>query len=470
MTRKDRIAARFGAAQGYEQAARVQHVVARELACRIAARHAPGDMPPARILEIGCGTGFLTRELRRLFPTAHITATDIAPAMLERVARRMANDDRLSLHRMDAEAPDVEGPFDLICSSMAMQWFPHRARTLRMLGNLLAPGGQMALSTLCLSSFRQWRDAYARAGVVCPMPDYPTIEQLQAEWPACGAGMWHDAETVDTPATPLAFVQELRAIGATHTDYAPATGGQLRRVLAAAGTDGPFTVSYQVGYGLFRRAAWPGVFVTGTDTDVGKTVTSATLVRAWDAAYWKPLQSGTDDAPSDSMGVRQLTGLDPARLYPPAATFGASLSPEDAAHAAHTRIDPAMIALPRHAASDGPLVVEGAGGVFVPIAENYLMIDLMARLALPVVLVARSQLGTINHTLLSLAALRARGLHVAGVILNGPPEPYGRSAIERHGRVRILAEFPTITPMGPDAVAQLAARLPAWEQVARDAP
>ncbi|MBE7729139.1 dethiobiotin synthase [Komagataeibacter sp. FXV3] len=470
MTRKDRIAARFDAAQGYEQAARVQRIAARELAHRIAAHHAPGGTP-ARILEIGCGTGFLTRELRRLFPAAHITATDIAPTMLDRTGRQMADDDRLSLHRMDAEAPDVEGPFDLICSSMAMQWFPHRPRTLRMLGNLLAPGGQMALSTLCVGSFRQWRDAYAQAGVVCPVPDYPAIEQLQAEWPAGGAGMWHDTEVVDTPATPLAFVRELRAIGATHTDHAPATGGQLRRVMtAAAGTDGPFTVSYQVGYGLFRRALWPGVFVTGTDTDVGKTVTSATLVKAWDAAYWKPLQSGTDDAPSDSMGVRQLAGLDPARLYPPAATFGASLSPEDAAHVAHTRIDPAMITLPRHVASKGPLVVEGAGGVFVPIAENYLMVDLMARLALPVVLVARSQLGTINHTLLSLAALRARGLHVAGVILNGPPEPHGRSAIERHGRVRILAEFPTMTPMGPDAVAQLATRLPTWEQVARDTP
>lgn len=469
MTRKDSIAACFGAAQGYEQAARIQRIVAGELARRMTASHAPGN-DPARILEIGCGTGFLTRELRRLFPTAHITATDIAPAMLERVARRMPDDGRLSLRCMDAEAPDVDGPFDLICSSMAMQWFPDRAHTLQRLAGLLAPGGQMALATLCAGSFRQWRDAYARAGVACPMPDYPAIGQLQAEWPVRGAGMWHDTEVIDTPATPLAFVQELRAIGATHTDHAPATAGQLRRVLAAAGTDGPFTVSYQVGYGLFRRARWPGVFVTGTDTDVGKTVTSATLVKAWDAAYWKPLQSGTDDAPSDSTGVRQLTGLDPARLYPPAATFGASLSPEDAAHVAHTRIDPAAITLPRHTASDGPLVVEGAGGVFVPIAEHYLMIDLMARLALPVVLVARSQLGTINHTLLSLAALRARGLHVAGVILNGPPEPHGRSAIERHGRVRILAEFPAVAPMGPDAVTQLAARLPTWEQVAGDAP
>lgn len=468
MTSKDRIATRFGAARGYDQAARIQRIAATELARRIASRHA--DTPPARILEVGCGTGFLTGELRRLFPAAHITATDIAPAMLDRVAGHMPDDARLVLHHMDAEAPDVKGPFDLICSSMAMQWFPDRTRTLRGLADLLAPGGLMAMTTLCVGSFRQWREAYARAGVMCPMPEYPSADQLQAEWPACGAGLWQDAEIVDTPTSPLTFVRELRAIGATHVEHPPATGTKLRHVLEAAETGGPFAVSYHVGYGLFRQAAWPGVFVTGTDTDVGKTVTSAALVRAWNASYWKPLQSGTDDAPSDSTGVQHLAGLEPARIHPPAATFGASLSPEDAASVAHTRIDPAMITLPRHTASDRPLVVEGAGGVFVPIAENYLMIDLMVRLALPVVLVARSQLGTINHTLLSLAALRARGLHVAGVILNGPPEPHGRSAIERHGQVRILAEFPPVAPMGPEAIAELAARLPTWDQMVRDVP
>ncbi|MCE2563870.1 dethiobiotin synthase [Komagataeibacter sp. FNDCF1] len=466
MTRNARIAACFDAAHDYEQAARVQRMAAQELARRIGYHH--GMDAPSRILEIGCGTGLLTRELRRLFPKAHITATDIAPRMLERLARRMPNDDRLTLRQMDGEAPDATGPFDLICSSLAMQWFHHRSQALHGLAALLAPGGRMAFATLADGSFAQWRAAYDRTGVTCPMPDYPTQDALQREWPVSGAGLWQITEIVDTPSTPLAFARELRAIGATHTEHAPATPGQMRRVLAAARAR-PFAMSYQVAYGQFHRALWPGVFVTGTDTDVGKTVASAALVHAWKAAYWKPLQSGTDDAPSDSTGVRGLTGLDATRLYPPAASFGASLSPEDAARHAHTRIDPAAITLPPHDGTRGPLVVEGAGGVFVPIAENYLMIDLMARLALPVVLVARSTLGTINHTLLSLAALRARGLRVAGVILNGPAEPNGRSAIERHGQVRILAEFPLLSPMGPQAVAQLARRLPSWAQITGEA-
>ncbi|MFT8711228.1 dethiobiotin synthase [Komagataeibacter rhaeticus] len=462
MTRTARIAARFDAADDYEQAARVQRLAAMELARRIGRQY--GQEAPARILEIGCGTGLLTRELRRLFPRAHITATDIAPRMLDRMARQMPGDTHLRLHVMDGQAPDAQGPFDLICSSLAMQWFHNRAQALHALAGLLAPGGHMALATLAAGSLAQWRAAYDRAGVACPVPDYPTQARLQAEWPVMGTGLWEVSQIVDMPATPLAFARELRAIGATHTDHPPATAGQMRRVLAAAGAN-PFTMSYNVAYGQFRRAAWPGVFVTGTDTDVGKTVASAALALAWHAAYWKPLQSGTDDAQSDSTSVRQLARLEDTRLYPPAATFGASLSPEDAAARAHTRIDPAAIALPPHPAARGPLVVEGAGGVLVPIAEHYLMIDLMVRLALPVVLVARSALGTINHTLLSLAALRARGLHVAGVILNGPPEPLARSAIERHGQVRILADFPPVIPMGPEAVAELAGRLPPWAQV-----
>ncbi|GBQ51955.1 dethiobiotin synthase [Komagataeibacter sucrofermentans] len=462
MTRKDSIAARFDTAQHYEQAARMQRIAATELARRIAANAAPHA--PRRILEIGCGTGFLTRELRRLFPQAHITATDIAPGMLQRLAQRMPDDDRLVLHCMDGEAPDLAGPFDLICSSLAMQWFADRKEALAALACLLAPGGHMALATLCAGSFRQWRAAYQAVGKTCPMADYPPCTTLQAEWPGCGAGLWQDAEIIDTPASPLAFVRELRAIGATHTD-SPRTDG-LRRVMAAAGAgNAPFAISYHVAYGQFHRAPWPGVFVTGTDTDVGKTVASAALVRAWNAAYWKPLQSGTDDAPSDSTSLRNLTGLDATRLYPPAASFGASLSPEDAARQAHVHIDPASIAPPSHDPSAGPMVVEGAGGVFVPIAPDYLMIDLMARLALPVVLVARSTLGTINHTLLSLAALRARGLRVAGVILNGPPEPVGRDAIIRHGQVRVLAQFPPVMPMGAEAVAQLAALLPPWRDI-----
>jgi malonyl-CoA O-methyltransferase len=121
------------------------------------------------------------------------------------------------------------------------------------------------------------------------------------------------------------------------------------------------------------------------------------------------------------------------------------------------------IALPQTA---HPLVVEGAGGLFVPLNDRDFMIDLMAKLPLPILLVARSTLGTINHTLLSLTALRSRGLPVAGVILNGPPNAGNRSAIERFGQVRVLAELPRVDPLDGAAIERLSALIPPLREIA----
>src|SRR4029450_5308145 len=105
-------------------------------------------------------------------------------------------------------------------------------------------------------------------------------------------------------------------------------------------------------------------------------------------------------------------------------------------------------------------------GLYVPLNERDFMIDLMARLALPVLLVARSTLGTINHTLLSLAALRARALPIAGVVLSGPPNAGNPPAIERFGQVRVLAELPRIDPLNKDAIERLAALIPSLSEIA----
>lgn len=105
------------------------------------------------------------------------------------------------------------------------------------------------------------------------------------------------------------------------------------------------------------------------------------------------------------------------------------------------------------------MVVEGAGGVLVPLTDRFTMLDLMQRLDLPVVVVARSGLGTINHTLLTLEALDRRGLTVAGVILVGPSKPMSRDAIARFGAVPILAELPQVAPLTPQAVADFSAKL-----------
>lgn len=184
-------------------------------------------------------------------------------------------------------------------------------------------------------------------------------------------------------------------------------------------------------------------FVTGTDTDVGKTAVSAWLVLHLGASYWKPVQSGLEGE-TDAAAVRRLAGIAAERILPSAYELPEPLSPHEAARRAGVRIALERITLPR---VSGPLIVEGAGGLLVPLNETDLVIDLIGRLRLPVILVARTLLGTINHTLLSLEALRARGLPIAGVVLNGPPVPHNRAAIEHYGKVRVLGHLPPLKPL-----------------------
>ncbi len=205
-----------------------------------------------------------------------------------------------------------------------------------------------------------------------------------------------------------------------------------------------------------------GVFVTGTDTGIGKTLVSACLVARWHADYWKPAQTGVAEDTPDSKTIAHLARAAASRIHPPRHIFQAPLSVEAAAALEHTQVALTDFNLPQTAA---PLVVEGAGGVLVPIAPGVLMADLIARLGLPVVLVARTALGTINHTLLSLEALRARTLTIAGVILSGPPNPGNRDAITRHGHVRILHELSTLPMVTPASVAEAAAAFPEFEAV-----
>ena len=206
-----------------------------------------------------------------------------------------------------------------------------------------------------------------------------------------------------------------------------------------------------------------GVFVTGTDTGIGKTLVSACLVRAWNAGYWKPVQTGLASEPDDTATVTTLAALSPDRVQAPRHALQPPLSPQAAAALEQVTITLDDFTLPAMAS---PLVVEGAGGVLVPLSETTLMIDLIARLGLPVVVVARSGLGTINHTLLTLAALRGRQLPIAGVILSGPPNPGNRLAIQRLGGVPVLAELPWLDLVDSDAISHLATeRIPALTSV-----
>lgn len=194
------------------------------------------------------------------------------------------------------------------------------------------------------------------------------------------------------------------------------------------------------------------VFVTGTDTNVGKSWVSAWLTKSWGAAYWKPVQSGTVEG-WDADLVKQVAPE--ATIFPSRHAFPDPLSPDQAAARVGVRMDLDDFELPAH---EGPLVVEGAGGLLVPLDDLTLMADLMTRLGLPLVLVARSGLGTINHTLLSIAEIRRRKLKLAGVILVGPENRDNRDAIEHWGGVPVVAHLPPL----PDLAALAAHPATTW--------
>ena len=188
----------------------------------------------------------------------------------------------------------------------------------------------------------------------------------------------------------------------------------------------------------------PAFFVTGTDTGIGKTFVSAVLTVGLNAAYWKPIQSGFSPAdPGDREWIRQVTGLENRRFHPEAYLLSRPLSPHAAAVLDDLYIDLETIRLPGENFLPH-LIVEGAGGVMVPINMRQTMIDLILHLHLPALVVAANRLGTINHTLLTLEKLRDKGVPVIGVVLNGPRDPINRRAIEEFGKVTVLAELETI--------------------------
>lgn len=185
------------------------------------------------------------------------------------------------------------------------------------------------------------------------------------------------------------------------------------------------------------------IFVTGTDTGVGKTMASAWLCLQWQAAYWKPIQSGLDET-TDTEWVTQLAQC---KHLPERHRLTQPLSPHQSADLDGISIqlgDFEWPSSPQQAALADHWVVEGAGGCMVPINWKDSMSDLMLHLNLPVLVMARSGLGTINHTCLTLEHLKRKGVHILGVILNGPSNPANKNAIEHFSGVQVLAELPWI--------------------------
>ena len=186
------------------------------------------------------------------------------------------------------------------------------------------------------------------------------------------------------------------------------------------------------------------IVVTGTDTDVGKTVFAAALTAALGASYWKPIQAGLDEG-GDATTVVAL-GVPAERILPGAYALDTPCSPHRAAEIDDVVIDPARLAPP---AIEGSLVIEGAGGALVPVTRQLLYADLFARWGHPVVIVARTTLGTINHSLLTIEALRARGLPILGIAFNGDAVEDSEATIADIGRVKRLGRLPRLERLTP---------------------
>jgi dethiobiotin synthase len=191
-------------------------------------------------------------------------------------------------------------------------------------------------------------------------------------------------------------------------------------------------------------------------------VASAALIHRYrkstaSPAYWKPIQSGIEED-DDTKTVRRLAASREGDVLDAGVRLPRPLSPHLSARLSGTRIDLAAIAALAPQRSR-PHLVEGAGGILVPINEDAMMIDLAELLELPVLVVSRTALGTINHTLLTLDALRARGLEIAGVMMVGAPNPDNRDAIERYGLVEVVGELNRVDPLTPDTLKLAAAAL-----------
>ncbi len=195
------------------------------------------------------------------------------------------------------------------------------------------------------------------------------------------------------------------------------------------------------------------VCVAGIGTEVGKTVVSAILCEALGADYWKPVASGLEDGPSDGEIVASLIGDAAKRVHPSRYLFAKSLSPHIAAALEGATIELSELNAP---ATERPLVVELAGGVLVPLNDDHTNLDLIERLGLPVVIVSRHYLGSINHTLLTLEVLRSRGVTIKGVVFNGQELPDTERIIGQHGRVEVLGRVPHLQELSAASVRSVA--------------
>lgn len=190
----------------------------------------------------------------------------------------------------------------------------------------------------------------------------------------------------------------------------------------------------------------PAFVVTGTDTDVGKTVLAAALVAALDGCYWKPVQAGLAEE-TDAEIVRRLGRVSADRIIPEVYRLTTAASPHLAAERDGIEIDVERLATLPLEGGARPLVIEGAGGLMVPLNRRFLQIDLFSRWGVPVILCASTRLGTINHSLLSIEALKRRGVPLLGTAFVGEEQADSERTIVEMGGVRRLGRLPRLDPL-----------------------
>ena len=195
------------------------------------------------------------------------------------------------------------------------------------------------------------------------------------------------------------------------------------------------------------------IFVTGIGTDVGKTVVSAMLVEALQADYWKPVQAGTFLA-TDSENVKQLISNNETAIHPESYRLRESKSPHEAAAAEGVKIDFEKIVLPNSA--NRTLVIEGAGGVMVPLNEKYFIIDLIKKFDAEVIVVIQNYLGSINHSLLTIDSLKNRGIKIVGIVFNGSPHKASEDLILNYSGLRCISRIIKEDNINPNIILKYA--------------
>ncbi|MEO6523675.1 MAG: dethiobiotin synthase [Mucilaginibacter sp.] len=184
------------------------------------------------------------------------------------------------------------------------------------------------------------------------------------------------------------------------------------------------------------------IFITGIGTGIGKTIVSAVMVEHFKADYWKPIQSGDLDN-SDTLMVKSLISNSTSVFHPEAYRLTQPYSPHKSAALDGITIDPAKIILPK---TQNQLIIEGAGGLMVPLNDTFLMIDLIKQLDAEVILVSKNYLGSINHTLLSIEALKYRSIPLKMIIFNGEPDVDSESIIKAKAQNISTYSIPNLSP------------------------